>query len=171
MRQDSLGNVSEDQTCLGATGVPDSFSAGGWLIHLILETCPGCRRKKGWQVVSRRHGDQVEEEPFTHILSHCLPPAFKSAQCPNWKAFLALNCLPDGKTWLPFCTFLFRWFHLNCHFFPPASTAMRLEDTGQIEQSCTLSFTPNWKIQHLPCISDGIRIHMTYKCCLSLSSH
>lgn len=62
LRQDSLGNVSEDQPCLGAMGVPDSFSAGGWPICLILETCPGCRGKKGWQEVSKRHGDQVGEE-------------------------------------------------------------------------------------------------------------
>ena len=62
VRQGSLGSVSEDQPCLGATGVPDSFSAGDWPIRLILETCPGCRGKKGWQEVSRRHGDQVGAE-------------------------------------------------------------------------------------------------------------
>ena len=57
--EDSLGHVSEDQPCLQAMGVTESFSAGEWPIRLILERCPSCRGKKGWQEVSRRQGEQV----------------------------------------------------------------------------------------------------------------
>lgn len=114
----------------------------------------------------------MEKEPFTHTLSHCLPPALiNSAQPPSWKACLALICLPDGRTWLPFCTFLSRWFHLNCLPPPPAFTAVRLEETGQTEQSCTLSFSPTWKIQYLLCVRDmlGYDVKLLFKCTILFS--